>query len=128
MKNNKPKLILTIVLFALVLSVIVVDLISIKASIVEASSFTKEIAACTDEIKITYDEANNDWIISPVSIGSCYTVPEDLRTVWNSLFGYPDILSRFAEAIVKTGRGMTLKEITQRVVDSTQIGYLNLIK
>lgn len=129
MNLNKPKLILIAVLFILVSSLIVIDLVSIEPSSVEASSVsTKATITCSEKIDINYNEANNDWIISPVSIGFCYTVPEDLRTVWNGFFSYPDVLSRFAQTIVKTGRSMTLKGVTQRIQDSTLTGTLNLFK
>lgn len=128
MNLNKAILILIVTLVTIVASLILVDLVSTN-SLVEASSANlKATKACDEDIDISYDEANNDWIISPISIGFCYMVPESLRTVWNGFFSYPDVLSRFAQTIVKTGRSMTLKVVTERMQDSTLTGTLNLFK
>jgi len=128
MNLNKAKLILIVTLVTIVASLILVDLVSTKSFVEASSTTTKATNTCNQEIDIKYDEANNDWIISPVSIGFCYTVPESLRTVWNGFFSYPDVLSRFAQTIVKTGRSMTLKVVTKRILESTQTGTLNLFK
>lgn len=128
MDISKQKLVLIVTLVTIVASLILVDLVSTKSLVEASSAMTKATTTCDQEIDIKYDETNNDWIISPVSIGNCYTVPEDLRTVWNGFFSYPDILSRFAQAIVKTGKGLTPEVVTQRILDSTQTGTLILFK
>ena len=115
-----------LVLFVVIVVTLVVLTIINKAKIVPQPVLAA--AAACENVTVRYDQSGNDWYISPVKVGSCYLIAEDLKTVWKGLFSNQAILDRFADKIGQTGTRMPADTLRQAVLASFETGTLNLIE
>ena len=82
--------------------------------------------ACPD-LDIRFDEANNDYHVTlPESTEWCYTIPDNLSSVWKGIVESPIALAKVSATIA--GDQLNQSFVEKAMIESLQTSILILIK